>query len=261
MPQPDPDAGLSPPPSSYPPLTPPPAGPPPGGPEFEPSWGIVYAVIGWLMGLAGSVVTVGVVMLVTGENVEDVSLGWVAVAQSGLWVGLLVMPLLVSRTKGGGMVSVFGLRLKPRDVVTGGGVGLVTQLVAVPLVYIPILYFIDRDADVGEVAREMTDRADGFFGILMLILIVGIAAPIVEEIFYRGLLQRSLERRFGPVPGLLATSVIFGLSHFQPLQFPALVLAGLVFGLLAQRSGRLGPAIAAHLVFNMVAVVSLVWLT
>jgi uncharacterized protein len=51
--------------------------------------------------------------------------------------------------------------------------------------------------------------------------------------------------------------LIFGLSHFELLQLPALVLAGAVFGWLAHRAGRLGPAIAAHVAFNMVTVVAL----
>lgn len=219
-------------------------------------------MVGWLLGLVGSGITVGLVLLATGQEMDQVSLGWMVVAQAGLWAGLLVVPIVVSRSKGNGLVSDFGLRARRRDLLTGGGAGLVTQFVVVPLLYVPILYLVNTDSDeVSEVAREMTDRADGVFGILMLVLIVGIGAPIVEEIFYRGLLQRSLERRLGPVPGLLVTSVIFGASHLQPLQFPAQVVAGLVFGLLAQRSGRLGPAIAAHVVFNMVAVVNLVWLS
>jgi membrane protease YdiL (CAAX protease family) len=44
----------------------------------------------------------------------------------------------------------------------------------------------------------------------------------------------------------------------QPLQFPALALAGALFGVLAYRFDRLGPAIAAHVVFNMTAVIALV---
>jgi membrane protease YdiL (CAAX protease family) len=48
--------------------------------------------------------------------------------------------------------------------------------------------------------------------------------------------------------------VLFGAAHLQLLQFPALVLAGAMFGVLAHRFGRLGPAIAAHVVFNMTAV-------
>ena len=50
---------------------------------------------------------------------------------------------------------------------------------------------------------------------------------------------------------------MFGATHFQLLQLPGLVLAGALFGVLAYRSGRLGPAIVAHVAFNMVTVVSL----
>jgi membrane protease YdiL (CAAX protease family) len=93
--------------------------------------------------------------------------------------------------------------------------------------------------------------------VILLVLIVGIGAPIVEEIFYRGLAQRSLIRRFGPLWGIVLSSVLFAGSHLELLQFPALVAAGAVFGVLAYRFGRLGPAIVAHMVFNMTAVVAL----
>ncbi len=49
----------------------------------------------------------------------------------------------------------------------------------------------------------------------------------------------------------------FGLVHFQLLQLPGLIVAGILFGILAHRAGRLGPAIAAHVTFNMVTVVAL----
>jgi membrane protease YdiL (CAAX protease family) len=93
--------------------------------------------------------------------------------------------------------------------------------------------------------------------VVLLVLIVGIGAPIVEEIFYRGLLQRSLIRRVGARWGIALASLAFGAAHLQPLQFPALTLAGVLFGVLAHRYGRLGPAIAAHMVFNLTAVVAL----
>ena len=56
---------------------------------------------------------------------------------------------------------------------------------------------------------------------------------------------------------MAVSSVIFGAVHLQPLQFPALVAVGVVFALLTLRSGRLGPAIFAHVAFNAVAVGSL----
>jgi membrane protease YdiL (CAAX protease family) len=45
----------------------------------------------------------------------------------------------------------------------------------------------------------------------------------------------------------------------QPLQFPALVLFGVVVGWLVRRYDRLGPAVWAHVGFNVTAAVVLVW--
>jgi membrane protease YdiL (CAAX protease family) len=97
--------------------------------------------------------------------------------------------------------------------------------------------------------------------VVLLVLIAGVAAPVVEEIFYRGLLQRSLIRRVGPGWGVALASVLFSAAHLQLLQFPALALAGGLFGILAYRCGRLGPAIVAHMVFNLTAVGFLLWET
>jgi membrane protease YdiL (CAAX protease family) len=52
--------------------------------------------------------------------------------------------------------------------------------------------------------------------------------------------------------------VLFAASHFQLLQFPALVMLGVILALLVRHFGRLGPAIATHMVFNLITVTFLV---
>jgi hypothetical protein len=172
---------------------------------------------------------------------------------------MLGVPLAASKLKGNGPVRDFGLRSEGWDAFLGFGAGLLTQLVLIPLLYGPIFWLTDLDStDLEDPARGLTDRATNSFGVAILILIVGIGAPIVEEIFYRGLLQRSLERRFGVWTGILGSAVLFGVSHFQLLQLPALVMFGVVLGVLAHRTGRLAAPIAAHIVFNMTTVLFLV---
>jgi membrane protease YdiL (CAAX protease family) len=133
------------------------------------------------------------------------------------------------------------------------------QVVALPLLYWPLLDLLGKtSSDLEGPAREMTDRADGAIGVLLLVLIVGVGAPIIEEIFYRGLFQQALLKRgLPPVAAIGISATVFGLSHGELLQLPALVLFGAVAGVLAHRAGRLGPAIAAHITFNMVTVISL----
>lgn len=218
--------------------------------------------VGFAIGQVGGLVLMTLILSATGRSgnaIDDLPLALVALAQVGLWLGLLGAPLVATRRKGGGLIPDLGLRVRWEDAWKGGLIGVVVQFPILPLLYWPILEALSKSSsDLEGPARGLTDRATDPLGVVLLILIVGVAAPIIEEIFYRGLLQRSLLKRGLPVWAAIAvTSVVFGMSHFQLLQLPGLAFAGAVFGLLAQRAGRLGPAITAHITFNMVTVIAL----
>jgi membrane protease YdiL (CAAX protease family) len=225
-------------------------------------WGLGDAALGWVLAQIGGLVVASIVLAIndgTVDDFDDLSLTWVAVAQVGLWIGMLGVPLAAARLKGNGPVEDYGLRSAGWDAPLGFAAGLGTQLVLIPLLYLPIFWFTNFDtSDLEDPARGLTDRATDPLGVTMLVLIVGIGAPIIEEIFYRGLLQRALAHRFGTWPAILGSAAVFGASHFQLLQLPALVLFGIVLGRLAHRTGRLAAPIAAHIVFNMLTVVLLV---
>ena len=76
-----------------------------------------------------------------------------------------------------------------------------------------------------------------------------------EEVYFRGWLQPVLCARWGPWLGLLVTSGLFAGLHgianaHGPLAFVNLFLGGLLFGLLALRTGGLVAPIAAHFAWN-----------
>jgi membrane protease YdiL (CAAX protease family) len=94
----------------------------------------------------------------------------------------------------------------------------------------------------------------------VLVLVGGArGAPPAEEIYFRGFAQRIFGRRIRPHWAILASATFFAASHMQVLQFPALLVFGLILGVLAWRSGRLGPAIWAHVGFNAVTAATLVF--
>jgi hypothetical protein len=85
---------------------------------------------------------------------------------------------------------------------------------------------------------------------------------VVEELFFRGLLLRGLlgrlaplGNRWGPSLAIVLTGLVFGLVHFERLQFLGLAGFGMVLAYLAYRTGRLGPSIVAHIAFNSTTVV------
>jgi membrane protease YdiL (CAAX protease family) len=213
--------------------------------------------------LAGAVIG-AVILAATGNTGTDIelSLVMVAVLQIPLWSGYLGAPLYAAKYKGNGVVADFGLRMEPWDVLKGLGAGLVAQILAIPLLYFLLFSLTDAlgwefDHDISAAARELVEKATDPVGVVLLVLITVVGAPIIEELFFRGLLLRSIQNRFGPAAALWGSSLVFAAVHLQPLQFPALLLIGLVLGWLAQRSGRLGPSIWAHVAFNGVATLTL----
>jgi len=230
-----------------------PAGPAVSGGD----WGLRPVLAGLGIGWATTVLVQLAVMAAGGFEVgDDLPLEAISLFQVALWVGLFGVPLwVVSRYDL--PWSALGLAFRRRDVLSGLGIGILAQAVLVPLIYVPILLLRD-DLDVAAEARDLVDKADGL-GVALLVLVVVVGAPVVEEVFFRGLAQRAIIRRLGRWPGLVATSLLFGLVHFQLLQFPALVAFGLVAGWLAQRDGRLGRAIWAHVGFNAWTVGVLLW--
>lgn len=234
--------------------------------EAAPRWGIGDAVVGFLFAqvLAIAVTQLGWSVVLPVGTALGAGLGGLAegvpvtrgagvplvalvVAQLPLWGGLVGAVVIAGQARGRGVVEDFGLRVRPVDVPLGLAVGVAAQGLVILGYWLWAQAMGDLDVDLP--ARQLAAKADGA-GVLVLVLLLGVVGPLAEEVFYRGLVLRSLERRTGRLAALLLSSVIFGVVHLQVVQLPGLVLAGLAFGLLAQRTGRLGPAVLAHIGFN-----------
>ena len=85
-----------------------------------------------------------------------------------------------------------------------------------------------------------------------------IAAPLVEELFFRRILQGWLEKRMPERDGAMAiviSAAAFALAHQgQGLAYVPLFPLGLVLGFIARRTGSIVPCILLHALFNAVSV-------
>lgn len=216
------------------------------------------AAVGWLAAwFGGAVIATATVLAVGADTSGTTALAVSAVAQ---WVPLVAVAVWLVRHHGhAGPWSALGLRVRPVDLV-GVPLGLAAQLLLVPGLY-EVLQRVwpgtFDTADVERRARELWERASGggTASVVVLVVVVAIGAPIVEEIVYRGLLQRSLHARTGVVAAWLIVSAWFAAVHFQPVEFPGLLLAGLLFGGAVALTDRLGAAVAAHIAFNVAGLV------
>ena len=96
------------------------------------------------------------------------------------------------------------------------------------------------------------------FGFLILVVI---AAPILEELIFRGCIQSWLCRRFLTPVAIVAATAAFtalhaGGAHLYNMQLAAIAMDGLVFGVVYQLSGSLLADIAAHMALNPVTLIT-----
>jgi membrane protease YdiL (CAAX protease family) len=83
-----------------------------------------------------------------------------------------------------------------------------------------------------------------------------LAAPLGEELFYRGLVFGGLTP-WGFLPAALVSSVLFAVSHLDPGTLVPFTLVGLTVSWLYWRSGSLWDAIAFHFLFNLLTFILL----
>jgi membrane protease YdiL (CAAX protease family) len=96
-------------------------------------------------------------------------------------------------------------------------------------------------------------------GLLWALIGIGVAPGIGEELLCRGLLQRGFERRMGPGWAIVLAAAIFGALHVEAVHAGFTALIGLYLGAVAWLAGSIRPAIAIHIVNNLVAVLSAAW--
>jgi len=221
-----------------------------------PAWGAGVAVGGFLVGTVLGSVAAALWVAVSGDRSGLNGYGAEIAGLIGLWVGLVGSAVVVAAPRGG-LGPALGLRFRPSDLPVGVAVGLLCQFPMVWALYLPVRLLAPRTyRHLGDAATQMTRVAHGA-GFVVLGALIAVGAPIAEEIFFRGLFQRSLGALYPSPVGVGAAAVFFGLAHFEALQLLALVAFGIVLGALAHRSGRLGPGIVAHMTFNAATVVVL----
>jgi membrane protease YdiL (CAAX protease family) len=204
------------------------------------------ALAGILIGFVGSSIVVS-----AGHIDAHSSIGLEFLANIPLWLGLGVTPIVATRRRGRGPGPDLHLAIRPIDLLALplGGVAQV----AIGAVY---TLFVDRH-DVEAPSRQLADAAHGTGGKVLLVAMTILIAPTLEELFYRGLVLRSLTRAMSPVAAAVVCGLLFGAMHFEPLQLVGLAVFGTLAAGLALRTGRLGPAVLAHVGFNAVALWSL----
>ena len=87
-------------------------------------------------------------------------------------------------------------------------------------------------------------------------IVVGLLAPLAEEVVFRGAVLRALLRwNRGPWVAIVVSALLFSAAHLNPAQLPHTFLVGLLLGWLYYRTDSIIPGMVYHWVNNSIAYV------
>lgn len=114
--------------------------------------------------------------------------------------------------------------------------------------------YIVPDIKVQEELRKLFAAVpDTLPNTVLLFAAVAIIAPLIEELLFRGLLQKSLSYKMPVWAAIAISALIFGAVHMDFYAMPPLVMMGAIFGLIYHLTGSLRVTILLHMVNNAAA--------
>jgi membrane protease YdiL (CAAX protease family) len=199
-------------------------------------WSVQYALLAYVFTFAGAGILASVLYFGLGVHMH--------VGTYVLMVdAVLLCSLLPLRRRHGLSRDDLGVRAVPAV----RSIGLVALALIVYVVVI-VLWLIVVEPPAGTDALANV-RHEGRVYVVLAIIAAAVSAPIVEEVFFRGLLYRSLRNRLSVLPAALLAGALFGLVHIAsyPLEtLPVKAAFGVIACLLYERTGSLLPGIGLH---------------
>ncbi len=107
---------------------------------------------------------------------------------------------------------------------------------------------------------EMTDGyeavKDAFLAgpLVIQLICLGFIIPYAEEILFRGIIYGRAKEAFGPQKGIIISALLFGIVHWNLVQFIYATIVGLVLAYFVEKYRSLIPAYLGHAATNIIVV-------
>ena len=137
----------------------------------------------------------------------------------------------------------FNLEIKNNRIIPFVTIGALALLIGV---ISPIGNLIPIPESFKKIFMEIATRSSFFTFTLMVI-----AAPILEELIFRGIILDGLLKNYSPFKSILISSLLFGLVHLNPWQFVTGFILGIFSGWVYYKTRSLLPTIIMHAAVNL----------
>lgn len=219
-------------------------------PRPRPTWSALEAIPIAVGVFAGTALAAAAFPLVFDARTSFVLIG---LAFEGLLAGLTLVWVRLRPNASRAALGLVG-EGAGRQLAVGFGSGIalfaLTVFVVAPALY-GLLSLIAGDAVVPP-RQEVLPEGPSTLHVVLAGVVVVLAAPIGEEIFFRGLLFGGLRRTMPFWAAALVSSVIFAVVHVYVLLMPLLFLVGFGLAFIYERADSLFASIAAHAAFNLI---------
>lgn len=145
--------------------------------------------------------------------------------------------------------------IRPRtDVVLGTlfGVGLFAATTMGVFPMVRLLWELIAGHPPSPITQPVVPADPGAAQIAVGVIAVVVAAPLGEELFFRGMIFGSLRTRFGFWVAGAISSAVFALVHVQPPLVILMFFVGFGLAFIYEWRGSLASSIAAHAAFNLI---------
>ncbi|KNZ68518.1 Abortive infection protein [Thermincola ferriacetica] len=130
----------------------------------------------------------------------------------------------------------------------GGGFVLVFLILLLGVIMVIITKTTPPPQDVATYLLAM----DGKWSRLLAFFLGSVMAPLSEEIYFRGMVYPVFRDRFGRLPGMVISGLIFSLMHRDLFRFIPIAVGGIGLAYLFERTKSLWASIFAHSTWNTV---------
>jgi len=145
-------------------------------------------------------------------------------------------------------IREYGFHLhNPGRQAAEGGLGFLASVIPVCLFWAATLRWRTTENQHG--LLRLLSEDDSIRTLLLILLLAGVLAPLVEELMYRVVLQTALEKIASPREAIIIVALIFSAMHQLPDAIPLFPLA-LILGYTYHQRRSFLSIVLIHMLFN-----------